>query len=129
MAITGISSSNTVQDSLLFVSQPRQDFSAMITALKSGDVDGAKEALSELKQDVKNIRDKITDNGTAPFFGTRPVEDIQTLQSALQTGDMAEAKKAFHLLMQDLRQIGRRQLALHYFQSKQGSGTAVDLTA
>jgi DNA-binding FadR family transcriptional regulator len=109
--VNGISSTNPPFPQVYEV---RQDFSAMLNALKAGDMEGAKEALKVLQQDVQEIQSQITEAGFTPYFGTRPVDDLAALESAIAAGDAAGARKAFHTLMQDLRQIRRHHLMLYH---------------
>jgi hypothetical protein len=114
MPIDSVSSSSQFQSSHPLLSQSRQDFSGLVNALRSGDMEAAKASLAALKEDVQDIRAKITDAGKTPFFGTRPAEDLEQLETALQSGDLSGAKKAFHTLMQDMRQVRRHQIVLHH---------------
>jgi DNA-binding FadR family transcriptional regulator len=130
MVLTSISSADPAITPFPQFAQSRQDFSAMLNALKTGDVDAAKDAFTALQQDVESIQSEILEAGRTPYFGSRPTEDVDAIKTALDSGDVKEARQAFHTLMQDLRQIRRHHLMmLHHARSVDSTGTEPTETA
>src|SRR5262245_55276497 len=136
MSVAGVSSNNP---SMLVqtVRQSRQDLTDVFQALKSGDMDAAKEAYAAFQQDVSQITPENT-----PLWGTRPTDDLQALKTALDSGNTADALKALHTLRQDMRQIRRHHIMYHESQenpntgivppatdSGSDTGTTIDMTA
>jgi ketosteroid isomerase-like protein len=90
------------------VSQSKQDLTQLFQALKSGDMDAAKEAYAAFQQDSSQLTPANT-----PFWGTRPSDDLQALKTALDSGNKTDALKALHTLRQDVRQIRRHHIMYH----------------
>src|SRR5262245_40519587 len=107
MSVAGVSSNNP---SMLVqtVRQSRQDLTDVFQALKSGDMDAAKEAYAAFQQDVSQITP-----ANSPFWGTRPADDLQALKTALDSGNTSDALKALHTLRQDMRQVRRHLIMYH----------------
>jgi len=107
MSVAGVSSNNP---SMLIqtVRQSRQDLTDVLQALKSGDMDAAKEAYAAFQQDVSQITP-----ANSPFWGTRPADDLQALKTALDSGNTSDALKALHTLRQDMRQVRRHLIMYH----------------
>src|SRR5512135_2855409 len=95
--------------------QRKQDFSALQSALSSGDLDGAKKAFASLQQDTQSIRqgrssqgtDQDGDNdgskGAQSSNGGQGKQDFTALQNALNAGDLKGAQQAFASLQQDMQ--------------------------
>jgi hypothetical protein len=122
--------------------QRRQDFSALQSALGSGDLAGAQKAFASLQQDMQAMgqarggrgADRDGDNDGSggaqtgqtgqtgqPSFQAQldqRKQDFSALQSALSSGDLAGAQKAFASLQQDMRATGKG----HHHHHQQASG-------
>jgi hypothetical protein len=82
--------------------QTRKDFKALRDALKSGDLDAAKQAYAALQKDLKaagaqpgkpNLLDPSTQEG----------KDFAAIGKALDSGTLSDAQSAFSALKTDLR--------------------------
>ena len=76
-----------------------QDFKALQSALKSGNLSDAQSAFTALQNDIQNA----PKNSAAGGSGTQASQDLQALGDALKSGDVSAAQKAFETLKQDLQ--------------------------
>jgi hypothetical protein len=75
------------------------DFESLAQALQSGDIAGAQQAWSTLKQDAPWIA-RASSSSAANGTSSPVASALQTLGSALQSGDAAGAQQAFASLQQ-----------------------------
>jgi hypothetical protein len=87
-----------------------QDMNALATAINSGDLQGAKDALSTIEshkpQSGSSTTASTTTDGTAQAAATstdKRAQDFQALQSALDSGDMSAAKTALNTIQSDMQ--------------------------
>jgi hypothetical protein len=77
-----------------------QDFNAIGSALKSGNISNAQSALSTFQKVLQNTSQT---SANQPFGkNTQANMDFQSLTSDLQSGDLSGAQKAFNSLQKDL---------------------------
>src|SRR5579864_2586560 len=119
MSVSSISSNSQYTSPLQPVSQTKQDFFSLATALSSGDLSGAQKAFGSLQQDLQNngISSQLLQSGSTG-------QDFQTLQKALASGDLSAAKNAFSALMQDLQQAKGQHH--HHHHHKGGPQNTID---
>ena len=125
-AVSSCSSSSTVSPLQNIMQQGRSDFSALATALGSGDLAGAQKAFASLQQDLQGMQPAGASNAagstaasTSPF-----ASDYAALGKALQSNDLAGAQKAFSSLMQSMQ--GARRGHHHHHRA---APTGTDATA
>jgi hypothetical protein len=83
--------------------QTLQDFKAIGSALQSGDVTTAQNALTTFQQDLQG---NSQTSSSQPFGkNSQANTDYQNLTSALQSGDLSGAQKAFTSLQSDLKAV------------------------
>jgi hypothetical protein len=81
--------------------QSFSDLKAIGTALQSGDLTGAQNALTAFQQ---NLPGSSQTSASSPFGkNTQANQDYQALNTALQSGDQAGAQKAYASLQSDLK--------------------------
>jgi hypothetical protein len=80
------------------------DFKSLAQALQSGDLAGAQQAWSTLKQDAPWIARASSSSAASSTTSTSPIASaLQTLGSALQSGDAVGAQQAFSSLQQAMQ--------------------------
>lgn len=90
----------------------REDFDSMASAIKSGDMQGAQQALSSLQQDQQALHAALppqlqgnsasSTSSTTPGVSTNPLaSDVATLLQDVQSGDVAGSQAALQQLYQD----------------------------
>ena len=97
----------------------RQDFSALTSALKSGDMAGAQQAYQTLLQDNPQLAsDGQNGNSNNPFQ-----QALTTIGAALQKGDLSSAQNALQTMQQNMKAHHHHH---HHHQDKDASasGTA-----
>lgn len=121
MSISGVSSSGTQQ-----TSGPRADFlqlrdsyKALDSSLQSGDVDGAKQALSDFMQALQNLPGRRGDKSQSGQ-GSKIGDDLKAIDTALQSNDTEAAKKAFEALTKDMQSL--RHARGHHRHHKDNDG-------
>ncbi len=97
MSLSGISSTTPSYTSPLQngFKQRADDFTALKTALQSGDISAAQSAFKTFKQDIQTAK--------SPSGSSQPSQDFQSLESALSTGDISSAQKAFAAFQADVQ--------------------------
>jgi ribosomal protein S20 len=94
--------------------QRRQDFDALASALKSGDLSGAQKAFSALQQDMQAIAQtrrgqasnssSVTQTSQSSQSGTTSLKDLMNqLKQALSSGNLQGAQKAFAAIQQNMQ--------------------------
>lgn len=123
MSLSGISSygANPATGPRADFLQLRDSFKALGSALDSGDLDGAKQALADFTQALQDLPGRRGDKSQAGR-GSRIAEDLQTIDKALQSGDTDAAKKAFEALTKDMQNI--RHSRGHHRHQKDGDDQA-----
>jgi hypothetical protein len=116
MSVSSISSNSQYVSPLQPVSQTKQDFSSLATALSSGDLAGAQKAFGSLQQDLQNsgLSAQMLQSGTTG-------QDFQALQKAFASGDLSTAKNAFNTLLQDLQQTKGHHHHHHHKDAQQNT--------
>ena len=95
--------------------QVKQDFSDLMTSLRSGDLSGAQQACSTIIQDISTASQTQTTQQT----GVTGIQgDLDALGQALQSGDVNAAQTAYTKLQQDFQIIH----AHHHHQHHQVQG-------
>jgi hypothetical protein len=125
MNVSGINSATTayqtsVQDSF---KQSAQDFKALQTALKSGDVTSAQQAFASLQKDMQSSFPAAGATSTPSGQSSPMSADFQTLQSALQSGDLSGAQSAFATLKQDMQSTRAAHGTHHHHHPKSGDAS------
>lgn len=100
MSITPVSSgaATGAADLQANATQRRTDFQSLASALQSGDLTTAQQALAQLQKDSPRLAQAM--NSTTTSDNPR-VTDLKSLASALQSGDIAGAQQAMVKLQQD----------------------------
>jgi len=99
MSVSAISSSSDpYSPSVQAAAQRRQEFQALGTALKSGDLAAAQSAFASLQSAPRSSSSSQSQAGQSPRPNTDQSANVQALASALQTGDIAAAQSAFAAL-------------------------------
>ena len=103
MSISGVSANNGLYQTSMtsIISQRKQDFQNLASALQSGDLSGAQKAFAQLQQDGPNAGQ--TQNSQNPNQGNGQNNPFQALASALQSGDLSGAQQAFSQLQQSMK--------------------------
>lgn len=106
MSVSSLSSTgNNPYPSLANVyKQKRQDFKALESAVQSGDLNGAQQALASFQQDIQSIQSArgSSSNETAGTYSQNPVKnDFASLLSSVQSGDLTSAQSALASLQQN----------------------------
>ncbi len=102
--------SNAVQNPW---SQRIQDFQALQSALQSGNLSGAQQALAAFQQDQPKSSQAVS-NSSASSQTSPVAKDLQALQSALQSGNLSGAQQAFASFKQDVQSAGGAHRAHHH---------------
>ena len=93
----------------------KSDFAALFSAVQSGDMTSAQQALTQLQADQQAVygpaspssSSSTTSTASSPNGSGSPVQnDLQSLISAVQAGDPAAAQKALSTLQGDLKSLG-----------------------
>ena len=113
MSVSSIGASFTAPSQLkqLF-DKRREDFDSMASAIKSGDMQGAQQALSALQQDQQALHAALPPqlqgnsanaaSAAAPGVAANPLAgDVATLLQDVQSGDVAGSQAALQQLYQD----------------------------
>jgi hypothetical protein len=118
MTVSSVSSTtnqyqNTVQDGF---SQAFQDFKGIGTAIQSGDLTTAENALTTFQQDLQNSSQTSQKNPLSQLFSNNSTlnNDLSALQTALKSNDAAGAQTAFKTLAQDMQGAMKTQKAHHH---------------
>jgi hypothetical protein len=118
MTVSSVSSTtnqyqNTVQDGF---SQAFQDFKGIGTAIQSGDLTTAENALTAFQQDLQNSSQTSQKNPLSQLFSNNSTlnNDLSALQTALKSNDAAGAQTAFKTLAQDMQSTMKTQKAHHH---------------
>ena len=106
MSVSSLSSTgNNPYPSLANVhKQKRQDFKALESAVQSGDLSGAQQALASFQQDIHSIQSArgTSANNSAGAYTQNPItNDFAKLLSSVQSGDITSAQSALASLKQD----------------------------
>jgi hypothetical protein len=84
--------------------QKRQDFKALESAVQSGDLNGAQQALASFQQDIQNIQSArgASSNNLAGTYSQNPAKnDFASLLSSVQSSDLTGAQSALANLQRD----------------------------
>ena len=115
----------TIQISVQSASnQPVQDYKALQSALKSGDLSGAQTAFAALQKDLQPSS-QTGQASSAAGQGTQMSQggkDLEALANALSSGDLSGAQQAFASLQQDMQATG--QVRRHHHHHHAGSGNS-----
>lgn len=105
--------------------QLKSDFQSLSSALQSGDMTGAQQALAALQKDAPGLFESSS-NQSSP--SANPIESaLASVASAVQSGNLSDAQQAFATLQQSL-QTG--QTGHHHHHHGQGSeASTADSTA
>jgi hypothetical protein len=120
MSISSLSSSSFIPLLSTNNSQQRQqDFSALASSIKAGDITGAQTALTAFEQDLQSVQGGAG-NGN-------PLQDLKTLQTAIGAKDVNGVQKAFDAFLQDLKQVkSHLHHHKHHYPVDQGSQPAAN---
>jgi hypothetical protein len=125
MTVSSVSSTtnqyqNTVQDGF---SQAFQDFKGIETAIQSGDLSTAQNALTTFQQDLQNSSQTSQKNPLSQLFSNNSTlkNDLTALQTALKSNDAAGAQTAFKTLAQDMQSTMKTQKAHHHHHIKKAN--------
>lgn len=103
MSISGVSSNNnqTQTNMASIISQRKQDFQNLASALQTGDLSGAQKAFAQLQQDgPKAVQTQNSQKSNQSNGQNNP---FQALASALQSGDLSGAQQAFSQVQQNMK--------------------------
>ena len=105
MSVSGVSSTGNNPYAALsnVYKQKRQDFKALESAVQSGDLNGAQQALASFQQDIQNIQSArgTSSNNSAGTYSQNPAKnDFASLLSSVQSGDLTGAQSALASLQQ-----------------------------
>jgi len=103
MNISAVSPANPSDPALqIDLARRSKDFTALQSALQSGNVTNAQSAFAAFLQDVQSTTLKA---GSKSLFapGSQPRKDLDALGSALKSADISSAQKAFSALTQDIQ--------------------------
>ena len=114
MNISAVSSNNPYQTAFQSgVQQRAKDFTALQSALQSGDLSGAQTAFAALQQDNKSSSQTANSSG-ASGQSSQVKNDFASLQTALQSGNIDSAQQAFATLQSDLQTAGKAHKGGHH---------------
>jgi len=113
MTISAISSNNSSYqtDITAKLTQRKQDFQNLASALQSGNLATAQQAFAQLQKDSLNVSQSQNGQNSGQ---TTP---LQALASALQSGDLTGAQQAFSQLQQNIK-------VHHHHHHRQSSGAS-----
>jgi hypothetical protein len=107
----------------------KSDFAALFSAVQSGDMTSAQQALTQLQADQQAVYGPASPSGSASATtatsstnssGSPVQNDLQSLISAVKAGDPAAAQKALSTLQGDLKALGGG----HHHHHHHGGGSA-----
>jgi ribosomal protein S20 len=133
MSISGVSSCPPGQAQAFRsdFQQLRDGFKGIDSALQSGDLDGAKNALDSFTQAMQDLQGRKGDQSQQQSDKSSSInDDIKALSDALNSDDADAAKKAFETLQKDMQSVRQaRGHHHHHHRAKPPEDSSIDQTA
>ncbi len=128
MSLSGVSGTSLAS----IFAQQRHDFQTLASAVSSGDITQAQQALSALQANAQTSQTTTASSGQtsqgSSGLGVQIKTDFSTLSSAVQSGDLTGAQKALASLQQDFSSAGQsgsdgsQALQVHHHHHHGGGG-------
>jgi hypothetical protein len=107
MSISSVNYSSPVDPGILPPSgHPMHELKALQSALKSGNIADAQQALTNFQNDLLS-RSPMESAATPPGVSNPLADDLTALQNALSDNDITSAHQAFYMLRHDIHSMRR----------------------